>query len=729
MNLKSSILFIALSFAAFISVYAQNSLPNKNAPSAQRKELDLYFEKGIASIERTQDSVLFYIRLIDQVQTTDPIKQYYKAALNYSNGLSIEDIEQTGRSGFAMLDWASKSNETGFIADSYECIALYYREITLSDSATYYFELALETARAINDINRIQGILTNYSNLLIKQGKKDEVLVYTLNAIEHDSLFNNKKNQASYYHLLGNTYLYSGDYPNALDAYQIAYKGFESNQQILKMIKVLNNIGLVYSAIDNLEMAKKSYLEVISLATSNRLEKQKISALINLGAVYLDLGDFDMNRKMLEQALQLSTEYNSHKFLGSIQNNLGNLAYYQGNYELALEHFSKALEINIARDNKHEQALCLSNKGWAYLMLNNKALCFESFNAALNLATSIGSAEKRMMALEGLADASEHFGDYKDALFYKNKFVALNDSLLGEKSKNKIAELQTLYESEKKENEIKDLKQEQAYHELTIRENELQISQLNWQRFGLAAFILLMILVAYISWRSLKTKKENEKNQALLIEREKGIQAVFDATEEERQRIAKDLHDGVGQQMSGLKLAWQNLTISSKNLTEEEKNKLHELSKILDSTAADVRDLSHRMMPKVLDAFGLVPAIDEMLEKAFTLSTIQYDFEHYNFDQRLPKKTELALFRICQELINNVIKHANANFVSIQLFKNQNQLILIVEDNGKGITANTNQDGHGLLNIKSRLNTINGQVNYEGSKDAGTTATIRIVLN
>jgi len=724
MTVKSPILISILALSTSLSLHSQNPNPN----SKQRQELDLYFEKGIASNERTQDSILFYIRLIDQVKTTDPIKHYYKAALNYSNAYSLENIEETGQAGFAMLNWANKAKEPCFIADSYESIALYFKEISLPDSATHYFELALKTASAINDVDRIQSILTNYSNLLIKQGKKDEVLTYTLHAIEHDSLFNQRKNQASYYHLLGNIYLYSGDYPSALNAYQIAYKGFESKQKILKMIKVLNNIGLVYSAIDNLEMAKKSYVDVISLATSNDLEKQKIAALINLGAVYLELGDFDMNRKMLEEALHLSTKYNSYKFQGSIQNNLGNLAYYEGNYALALEHFSNALTINIERDDKHEQALCLSNKGWAYLMLNNQSLCFESFNEALNLATSIKSPEKRMMALEGLADASEYFGNYKDALAYKNKFVALKDSLLGEKSKTKIAELQTLYESEKKENEINDLKQEQAYNSLTIRENELQISRLNWQRFGLALLIFLIILVAYASWRSIKTKKENEKNQALLIEREKGIQAVFDATEEERQRIAKDLHDGIGQQMSGLKLAWQNLTISSKNLTEEEKNKLHELSKILDSTAADVRDISHRMMPKVLEAFGLVPAIDEMLEKAFKLSDIKYEFEHYNFDQRLPKRTELALFRICQELISNVIKHANANFVSIQLFKNQNQLILIVEDNGKGITSNTDQDGHGLLNIKSRLNTIDGQVNFEASENSGTTATVRVLV-
>ena len=134
------------------------------------------------------------------------------------------------------------------------------------------------------------------------------------------------------------------------------------------------------------------------------------------------------------------------------------------------------------------------------------------------------------------------------------------------------------------------------------------------------------------------------------------------------------------------------------------------------------------MMPKVLEEFGLIPALEEMLEKSLTLTPLKYSFEHHNFNERLSRKVELSLFRITQELLNNVIKHSGANFVSVQLFKNGNQLILIVEDNGKGFLITNRKDGHGLLNINSRLNTIQGKVNYEASKNAGTTATVRIDL-
>jgi signal transduction histidine kinase len=219
---------------------------------------------------------------------------------------------------------------------------------------------------------------------------------------------------------------------------------------------------------------------------------------------------------------------------------------------------------------------------------------------------------------------------------------------------------------------------------------------------------------------------QQEKSDAILLEKEKGLSAVFDATEKERQRIAKDLHDSVGQQMSGLKLAWSNL-IQSKEPIQNQKENLGKLSAVLEDAASEVRDISHQMMPKVLTEFGLGPAIQEMLDKSLQLTNLKYEFEQFNINERFDSRIEVSLYRICQELVNNVIKHSSATLLAVQLFKNQNHLILIVEDNGSGIASQIS-DGHGILNIKSRLNTINGEVNYEPGHQAGTTATVRIHL-
>jgi signal transduction histidine kinase/tetratricopeptide (TPR) repeat protein len=710
------------------STFAQKGDTGVDLSPLQRQTLDQYFDKGVDNIERTGDSILFFLARIEEVPTRHPVKFYYQTTLKYLLAYKIDGVERTGEQTFEIMHWAKLTNEAGFIADAYGYMALHYKEIGATDSAVYFFDLALETASKIPDSRRVHRILVNYSSLLIKQGKKDEVLRYTMNSITYDSLYNQNLNQGNNYHLLGNIYLYSGDLPKALEAYQISYAAFEKNQNISKMIKVLNNIGLVHSNVGNTDLAEATYLELLNLIEINQLEKQKISVLINLGALYLEKGEFDKDIAMLNEAMAISEKYGIVRFQAKIQNNLGNVAYYQGDYAASLQYFLEALRMNENEGNLHEQALCQSNAGWAYLMLNDEKKCIESFTRALKLATAAGSDEFRMEALEGLADASEYFGNYKEALVYKNKFIALKDSLLGEKSKTKIAELQTLYDKEKREREIEELKQREFEHEMRIRENNLEISRLNWQRFGLSLGLFFVIVSSFFIWRIYRNKKENEKNKALLNERELGLQAVFDATEEERQRIARDLHDGIGQQMSGLKLAWENLTISANHLREDEKNKLKELSKILDATASEVREISHRMMPKVLSEIGLAAALQDMLEKSFGMGNIQYVFEQYNFNDRLPQKIEITLFRIAQELANNVIKHAKASSVNVQLFKNNNHVVLIFEDNGVGIQSNEQNSGHGFLNIQSRLSAIHGSFNLAPSFEKGSVATIRIQL-
>jgi signal transduction histidine kinase len=713
--------------AAFILILTSigNTLYGQLTEAQQLKH---YYDKGISSADRSLDSMLYYAEYINRFPSKGPLKQFYYHSLKFSYFYKAGQIADTKKAAFESLTWANETNDIALISDAYVNIAIYYLDINEQDSTAYYSELALNKALLLNDETRVHRILTNYANSLIELGQKEEALEYAHNAITYDSLYGNNLNRAHNYHLLGNVYTYSGDYPEALDAYLISLAAYEKEKNVIDQINVLNNVGLVYNGIGNYEKAEKTYLKSLDLIEKNNLEKEKISALVNLGSVYTNLGKPEKNKELLLEALALCEKYNNPEFEGQIQNNLGNVAYYEGNYAQALVGFKAGLEIAISVKNKHEQALCHSNIGWANLMLGNEKECFEAFEKAYALAIEIKSNEKRMMALEGLADASEHFGNYKEALVYKNQFFALKDSVLGEKAQTKIAELEALYENEKKENEIQDLKQKEELSTLQIRENDLLISRLNWQRIGLTLLIFMLLLIAFFSWRFYHTKKEREKNQALLAERERGLQAVFDATEEERKRISRELHDGIGQQMSGLKLAWQNLSISAKGLTDTEKQKLKELSEILDSTATEVRTLSHQMMPKVLESFGLVPAMDEMLEKALQLTALKYQFEHYNLDQRLPQRVELAVFRIAQELINNVIKHAKASFVSVQLFKNQQQLILIIEDNGTGIAKNETGDGHGLLNIRSRLNTINGQINFETSVSAGTAATVRISI-
>jgi signal transduction histidine kinase len=281
-----------------------------------------------------------------------------------------------------------------------------------------------------------------------------------------------------------------------------------------------------------------------------------------------------------------------------------------------------------------------------------------------------------------------------------------------------ITELEAKYQNKEKEQLIR-------IQDLTIQEKEANIQAKTNQNLALIIGIIAIIILAIFLYYSYKSKKNQELSNAIIKEQEKGITAVFNAQEEERKRISKDLHDGVGQQLSGLKMGFQKVANGIKDENPQRSEEMEKLSKILSESADEVRFISHQMMPKALTELGLIDALDDMLKKSLGLAKISYEFEHFGVDGRLNEQVEISLYRVCQELINNVIKHSEASQVNVQLFKNQNKLIMMVEDNGKGFLANK-ENGHGLLNMKSRVSSINGEINIEPSPTKGTLATVRV---
>ncbi len=151
-----------------------------------------------------------------------------------------------------------------------------------------------------------------------------------------------------------------------------------------------------------------------------------------------------------------------------------------------------------------------------------------------------------------------------------------------------------------------------------------------------------------------------------------------------------------------------------------------DLLESLEISNQDLRTISHQMMPRALKELGIVSAMNDLLKESLTYIDITYSFEHFNMQERASNKIEITIYRITQELINNIIKHSKATDVSIQLFNSNNTIVLIVEDNGIGIANENNKKGIGLLNISSRLDMVNGTVDFEPSPKSGTLVTIKI---
>mgnify|MGYP003498657803 FL=1 len=211
----------------------------------------------------------------------------------------------------------------------------------------------------------------------------------------------------------------------------------------------------------------------------------------------------------------------------------------------------------------------------------------------------------------------------------------------------------------------------------------------------------------------------NHKQELLYIEKERkyeATQAILQGEEQERQRIAQDLHDSMGGMLANIKM-----TVSTMNL-----DKAAEIGRKIDATILEMRRISRNLMPETLKNLGLEIALRELCE-SMSQKNFTIQFEAYNLAENITFQTQLALYRITQEAISNVIKYAQADIVIVQISQNEDTLILTIEDDGIGFEKSEISYGLGLKNIENRTRLINGSFDIVTEKGNGTT--LNIVCN
>jgi signal transduction histidine kinase len=202
-------------------------------------------------------------------------------------------------------------------------------------------------------------------------------------------------------------------------------------------------------------------------------------------------------------------------------------------------------------------------------------------------------------------------------------------------------------------------------------------------------------------------------------------QSVLKGQEAERSRLARDLHDGVGGLLSGVKLSMSNMK-GNVFLSEENAHSFENVISQLDQSIAELRRVSHNMMPEALIKYGLKEALENYCENINVSGKIKVQLQTYGMEQRMEQSSEIIIYRMIQELLNNVIKHADARNVLIQLVREEDHFNLTVEDDGKGFDTkeNENKTGAGLANITARAAYLNGNVDIVSKKGEGTSVNI-----
>jgi signal transduction histidine kinase len=345
-------------------------------------------------------------------------------------------------------------------------------------------------------------------------------------------------------------------------------------------------------------------------------------------------------------------------------------------------------------------------------------------NNGIELAQQLGTRLELKNLYLRAAELYEATGNTGEALRWHKQFVALNDSLLNEKNTNNINALEIKYESTKKETQIKQLQSEKKVQQLVIK-----------QKNTVNAILLLvgcsLLAIGWLMYKSHQQKQQLQLGRIAELEKEKKLlatEAMLKGQEEERSRLAKDLHDGLGGMLSGVKFSFSNMK-ENLIMTPENLQVFQRGLDMLDSSISEMRRVAHSMMPEALLKFGLDAALKDFCTQINSSGVIKILYQSYALeDLQINQTSSVTIYRIVQELINNSIKHSGASQAIVQLNREQNKLLLTVEDNGTGFHKEqlNKSAGVGWANISSRLAYLNASVDLESAPGKGTSVNIEI---
>ena len=583
-------------------------------------------------------------------------------------------------------EWCRETGKDSLLASIYNRIGVAYDIKSIPDSALFYYNLALKNAPRKSNRKTAGGALNNIGMIYWNLGESEKAIDHYIQSAEIFEEIGNEKG-------LGNTY---------------------------------NNIGLILFEDKQFEKGLSYHRKALAVRKTIEHTYGIAASYTNICQYYTYSKTKNLDSAMyyINLAIPLKQQLNDRFGLARAYHNAGEIYLERKNTDSSLVNFQKALQLQLELDNSEGYGSTYYNIASVYLELNDYETQLAYLDSAQLVTEKHNDHKLLWKVYSEKARTLGRLGKFDEAQPYWIVYSSMKDSLLSIERSAKVEELETRFRTAEQGQEISEKKAALAEERLKVE------NQSKWM-IALGSSLIIVLLLGFGLIQQKQKQAQSEKDAAIIVERERGLKAIIEATEEERKRIAKDLHDGIVQSLTGLSLRLQKGVSSLQNLAEGDKAQFDESQEMLDASISELRTISHQMMPRVLSEMGLIPALVDMLNKSLGNTEIQVEFEHHKVQgERFAENVEVSLYRITQELVNNIIKHSEAKAVSVQLLKTRTHLVLVVEDNGKGFNFDdkASRNGIGLMNISSRAKAINGEVNYQPSPDQGTVATIRIPL-
>lgn len=612
--------------------------------------------------------------------------------------------------------------------DTSEVKGLYMRaDSFLSKDVSYALTLATKAFDKIKSCVKskhyYKSVLT-LSRAYYQLDRPDSVLALNLMALntipENLPLFY----KAKLFHQIGSAYTMQMQLENALKYSLEALKLYEAIKDRSGETNILVNICNIYQQQYNFNQAEK----FIRKAEKNAHELKDDVVLGNvyntMGILYAEHQQLDSAEKFFLRSTKIREGLGDRTSIVWNYSNLGGVYALKKQPKEAIKFFEKAYTKFAEDSNYYGLSSVALNLGEAYLQLKDFKKSLEYYHYARNLCSITGDLDNLENLYNNLSVYYDEIGDLKTAFRYSDSLIVLKDTIYGKRLDESMAEMQTRYDVEKKDLEI-----QKHRTELKLQEKQNQIKTIII--IGIITLLVVIVFAGVLFYRKKQIEQKAKADAELAKEKEIRTKAIVEAEEKERRRIAQDLHDGVGQILSAAKLNLSSLQSKIQLRTAEEKEAMANALSLVDDSVKEVRTVSHSMMPNTLLKLGLGSAVKEFVSKMGNLPNLKVDLEIVGLDKRLDDQTETVLYRVIQEVVNNIIKHSKANTINLQLIRHEDELTVMIEDNGIGFdTAKINEfGGIGLKNIISRIEFLNGTVHFDSTPGKGTNVIIEVPLN
>ena len=549
----------------------------------------------------------------------------------------------------------------------------------------------------------------------------DSAIVYFENSKSILKKLNEHERAASVNISLGAILLRQGNYQKTIETLTKSASFFENNKDDLNAAKCYSNISSAFAELNNYSKAIEYSQKALQIFEKTNQKQFELITLPNLATQYYKSGDTLKAISNYTKAEKLAKTLNNKRSLSMIYNNLGSI-YLESDYAKAKTYLEDALALKKELNLKTGTEITESNLGYVYL----KTKEYDKAISYLKKALPLIKGKQQVLAYKNLKEAYKKINQIEKAFMYSEKARILNDSLLSADHQTSILDIQTKYETEKKEKEILQLQTENLQVNYRRKQNQNLL-------IGALAALAILALFVYTQLKNAKRKhiileqdhtiKEQEFEQHLREQELDGIDAIIDAQEKERNKIAEDLHDNLGSKVATLKLYLESYDEKESFASFHQK-----IKNLMNETYSEIRTISkHKKFGTKIDK-GLIPSTKTIAKQISDTKKIDIKVINIDANTLIDNTIEIQIFRILQELITNIIKHSKATEASIQFSEDNNILNIIVEDNGIGFNTSKYNSGIGLTNIEKRMQKINGELIIDSSIDNGATIILNIPI-